>query len=97
MTIAAQNTEIEEFLSKLRTYATGQAAYNLGTNVPKGILTAEQATASHAIKSGVVHAIGELIGWSVDDAIDFAANILEDSNAHDEAASVRAMEGQWHE
>lgn len=91
--LSEQFKVIGEFFGKAQSYASGQATYSQITNVPCGILSHEQANAAHAIKSGVIRAMGELLEWSIDDAIEFAADILEDSNAHSEAAQVRGMKG----
>lgn len=83
--------QVESFCSTLRISIMRQAIYTLLTNVPTGVMTRAEATPEHAIKSGLVNAIGKLVKWNTADALDLAADIAEDVNAHAEAAEIRRM------
>ena len=90
-----KNEKIEKFLATVRERIYSQHEYDCTKNVESGIMTAaEAATGDNAIKSGLVSAIGGLVEWSVDGAIEIAADILEDVNAHTEATELRAKIGQ---
>jgi len=44
-----------------------------------------------AIEKALPGLIGELVEWDVASALELAANLAEDVNAHDEAAAIRGM------
>jgi hypothetical protein len=62
-----------------------QAIYNELTNKPCGIEHRD------ALRMGIVTAIGALVKWDVIDALELAADIAEDVNAHGEARAIREM------
>jgi hypothetical protein len=65
-----------------------QLLYNITENIPRGIIKADEAS-DHAINSGLVSALGKHLQWDVYGAMELAADILEDVNAHSEAAKIR--------
>lgn len=77
--------QIADFCAALQKSATRQAIYNHLTNKPCGIEHGE------ALKMGLVSAIGTLVQWDVIEALEIAADIAEDVNAHGEAAKIRGM------
>lgn len=70
-----------------------QAVYDNYTNVPEGIINASDYAPSESVMRGLPGAIGTFLEWDVTAALELCADILEDVNAHDEAAKVRAMMG----
>ena len=64
---------------------TRQSIYNELTNRPCGI------EHQNALRMGIVHAIGAYLKWDVIDALEIAADIAEDVNAHAEAKAIREM------
>ncbi|MDE2105878.1 MAG: hypothetical protein KGL39_52130 [Patescibacteria group bacterium] len=90
-----KNEKIEAFLALVRDRIYKQYEYDCTKNVECGVTTlAEAQTGENAIKCGLVSAVGHLVKWSVEDAIEIAADILEDVNAHPEAAELRAKIGK---
>jgi hypothetical protein len=85
-----QFAEIATFCADLQKRACQQAAYNLLRNVPLGILTRDE-TKGHAIRSAIAGAVGALVEWSIDGALEIAGDIAEEVNAHAEAKQIRAM------
>jgi hypothetical protein len=77
--------QLAEFCASLQRNVTRQAVYNELTNKPCGIEHRD------ALRMGIVSAIGALVKWDVIDALELAADIAEDVNAHSEAAAIRAM------
>ncbi len=84
---------ITKFCASLQRRAMQQALYDLTTNVPCGILTRAQANGEHALKCAIAGAVGEFVQWGISEALEVAADIAEDVNAHSEAAQIRAMIG----
>ncbi len=77
--------ELAQFLADVQKRVMAQGIYNELTNKPCGI------EGGNALHMGLVGAIGGLLKWSVTDALEFAADIAEDVNAHDEAKAIREM------
>jgi len=67
-----------------------QLAYNLDKNIPLGIVEEDDAV-SHAVRNGLVSALGRHLQWDVNEALSLCADILEDVNAHKESEIVRKM------
>ena len=70
---------------------SSQALYHHLTNIPCGVIEQKDHKIYDVVQSGLVAAIGQYLGWDINKALELCANILEDVNAHDEAAAVRAM------
>jgi len=87
----AATDAITAFCCDLQRRATNQLLYDLTTNVPCGILDHEQATGPHAIRAAIAGAVGSLVKWDITEALEIAADIAEDVNAHSEAAQIRAI------
>lgn len=87
----AANDAITAFCCDLQRRATNQLLYDLTTNVPCGILNWDEANAQHAIRSAIAGAVGSLVKYDVSEALEIAADIAEDVNAHSEAAQIRTM------
>ena len=81
---------VAEYMGYLQKSIVSQLMHNHFTNNPCGILKGRHF-ADHAIKQGTVSAIGHFLEWNISPAIEFAADICEEVNAHDEAATIRAM------
>lgn len=80
-----QTERVAEFCANLTKNAIGQAVYNELTNKPCGIEYGDP------LKMGIVSAIGNLVQWDLIAALEIAADIAQDVNAHSEAAAIRAM------
>lgn len=85
-------TKLNDLLAGIRAKAVAQFAYNVETNVPADII-APDAAVEHAIRQGVVSAMSAFHHFDIDAAVNFAADILEDVNAHTESAQVRGLVG----
>jgi hypothetical protein len=74
-----------------------QLTYDFLINQPSGITETEyreheqEKAAKRAVLTGIVSALGQYIEWGPDAALDLAAAILDDVNAHDQADKVRKM------
>ena len=79
------NEELADFCASLQKHVIQQSTYNELTNKPCGIEHRD------ALRMGLVSAIGALIKWDVIDALELAADIAEDVNAHGEAKLIRDM------
>ena len=79
---------LNTLLINIRDKAMSQFDYSVRENVPRGILPVEQI-AGHAINHGVVSAMSQRNQWGIEPSIEFAADVLEDVNAHTEAAMLR--------
>lgn len=93
----AQFTErLEKVLASIRSSAHGQFAYNVGENVPRGILTPAEVV-DHAIAHGAVVGLSaDLCDYGIEPTVSLAVDLLENVNAHTEAralaeATKRAM------
>ncbi len=89
------NQNASEFIGRVTRAIFAQLSYDFAVNLPRNICTAEEVkTGRHAIKSGTVQAIGELVQWDIYAAREFAACILEDVNDRATAAMVRKLTEQ---
>jgi hypothetical protein len=92
-TIEAQRLQFAADLNSLilaiRDKAMSQFEYNVNTNLPLEILTVDQL-ATHAVNCGLVSAISARHHFGIEPTIELAADLLEDVNAHSEAALLRA-------
>lgn len=79
-----------ELVAKITEKIISQLSYNIMNNVPLGIVS-EKECVNHAIKTGLVSAIGNHVQWDIVEALELCADILEDVNAHKEAGFVRKM------
>ena len=84
--------EVGKIIATISHKITQQLTYNLLYNIPTGNLKPEEIT-QHAIKTGLVTAIGIMHDWDIDSTITFAADLLDDVNAHEEAQIVRKLSG----
>jgi hypothetical protein len=83
---------ISAFCADLQKRAIAQLDYDLKSNVPFGILSpAEAAEGSHALRLAIVSAVGSFVHYDIHGALEIAADIADDVNAHPEAAQIRAM------
>lgn len=85
----AENKKTAEFISTVINSINHQLEYDVLVNKKHGRIDDKTDIANHAIKIGLVHAIGKHIQWSTCDAISFAAEILEDCNLHGLAKELR--------
>lgn len=83
--------EIGNWAGALVRRASNQAAYDLIRNVPAGIMSRAEATPERAVHVGLVGTCGAFVKWDPAKALELCADILEDVNAHQEAAAVRKM------
>ncbi len=85
-------TEFEEkldsFLKNVREKSEAQFEYNLKVNIPQKIIE-EKDCVQHALDIGIVSAISQMNSWDINKAIEFSANLLEDSNCHEECKVLR--------
>lgn len=81
------------FCGQVHARTVEQATHDLLTNIPCGILRDNEATPQRALLTALVSAIGSELSWDIPAALELCADILDDVNAHDEAAAVRAMAG----
>ncbi len=85
---------IAKFCASVQARTAAQLLHNVKMNEPLGEMSRSESYDGHAhqaMLAGTVGALGELIGWRLSGARDLAADILDDRNAHKEAALVRAM------
>lgn len=87
--IGQQIHTINARVSALASAAGQQAAYNLLVNVPTGVLTPEAATVDHALRSALAGFCGRMCNHTPAAAMALCADIMEQVNAHDEAALLR--------
>ena len=83
-----------KFSADLAAKTAGQAVHDQITNLPCGIYHRSQYSPRKAFLSALAGACGRAVGFGTDDALELAADILEDVNAHAECAQVRAMMGK---
>jgi hypothetical protein len=81
----AINESLADFCASLQKHVIQQATYNELTNKPCGIEHRD------ALRMGLVSAIGALVKWDITKALELAADIAEDVNAHAEAKAIRQM------
>jgi len=79
-----------DFVGRITRGIMGQLTYDHLHNVPMGTIRACDLTVDHAILGGTVHAVGAFLKWDIGAAMEFAADVLDDVNAHPEAAIVRS-------
>lgn len=85
--------QVAVFCANVQRKITSQLLYDLMQNVPAGICQRGDPSyhANRAIKTGLAGAIGSFVKWDVNEALEIAADIAEDVNAHSEAKTIRAM------
>lgn len=83
------STKLDALLAAIRTKAVAQFAYNVETNVPSDILDPAEVV-EHAVLHGIVSAASAYNDYGIEPSIRLAAEILEDVNAHSEAAPLFA-------
>lgn len=81
------SNELNQLLCSIRENALNQFEYNLKQNIPRDILQPDEVV-GQAISHGVVSAISRRNDWGIEPSIQFAHDILEDVNAHIEAAAL---------
>jgi|GEM_PF-4119715 len=81
------STELNGLLLNIRNRAMEQFTYNLETNIPRGSLTPAEAV-NQAIQCGVVAAMSLRHDFCIEPSLQLAHAILEDVNAHTEAAAL---------
>lgn len=86
--LRAGNLEIAEFIKIASDEMSAQFAHNLMINIPAGIDLGGQTPVAHAIESGIVSAVGKMIDWDIYEARRFCALILQETNDHEEAATM---------
>jgi hypothetical protein len=77
------------FILLVRDRALVQFTHNLEKNVPANIVALEDCPL-HALRIGVAAAINKQGEWGCENAVEFAAEILEDANCHGETAALLA-------
>jgi hypothetical protein len=80
--LAEATNEIARFTEILHRRIHGQLRYDLEVNLP-GARVKRQEMRTHALRSGIVSAIGEWLQWDPEQITLIAAEILDDSNLHD--------------
>ena len=88
------HARLDQVLATLRARANGQFKYSLRTNVPKGILTPVEVI-DNAIRQGFVSAATQFNDCGIEPSIQLAAELLEDVNAHAEAAPLFVAIKAW--
>ena len=83
-------------LQKFRTRALSQFQYSINTNVPLGILKPGEVV-DDAIITGFVGGSAAFGDFSIEPTVLLAARLLEDVNAHTEAAPLFALLKKWEE
>jgi hypothetical protein len=83
------SAKLNTLILKIRDKAFDCFIYNESTNLPKGIMAADEIV-SKAILYGTASAINTIGEWDCDNAIGWAVEILEDANCHGEAAALLA-------
>lgn len=83
-------TKLDALLAGIRAKAVAQFAYNVETNVPADILDPAEVV-EHAVLHGIVSAASAYNDYGIEPSIRLAAEILEDVNAHTEAAPLFAI------
>ncbi len=79
------SNELNALLLDIRDKAVKQFEYNLTVNIPRDILASGEVV-EQAIECGLVASWSKRNEWSIEPSIKLAHHILEDVNAHDEAA-----------
>lgn len=78
---------LEALVKSITEKATQQFLYNENTNIPQKILHSQESV-SHAIKQGLVSAISQMHEYTINPQVEFCVDLLEDVNAHQEAAKL---------
>jgi hypothetical protein len=86
-TLAAANEELGRFIVILMKRCNAQATYDLFENVLTNRVKQENVP-GHAMRVGLVSAIGEYLGWDCDTAAKICVDILHDVNYHDAARKL---------
>lgn len=84
---------LDLFLESQRVKIRDQILHLYLVNIPAGIIERSTTTGADSIGRALPGICGAFLRWDVGAAIELAADILEDVNAHDEARQVRAMAG----
>jgi len=83
------DVELADLLATIKDKAQRQYAHSIKNNIPAGILTAAEVI-PNALAHGIVSTWSERNGWAIEPALQLAAELLEDVNAHEEAAYLYA-------
>lgn len=83
------SNDLNALLLAIRDRALAQFQYNIERNIPAGILKVEEV-AENAINHGIVSAVSKMNDFSIEPQIKLCAELLEDVNAHSEAAELYA-------
>ena len=86
-------TARDQLLASIRRAATHQFRYSLKENLPRGILTVAEVV-DQALTHGIISTVSARYEYGVEPVIAFAADLLEDVNAHTEAQMLRATIAQ---
>lgn len=78
------NAKLGLLIGEIQTAVNQQFDYNLTENLDRNFLKLEEC-ADHAIKNGLVSAIGDLVKWDIEETVKFAVDVLSNSNCHAEA------------
>lgn len=92
------DAKLTELVLNIQKACNNQFKYDLENNIPNKIagVTFDNA-AEHALESGLVHAIGQMIKWDTDKATKFAHHVLEDNNVHDVAGMIAGFIPEYNE
>lgn len=89
--------KLSALLTRIRERAISQFGYNESVNIPAGRMKPDEAV-ENGVMRGVVSGLANYHGYGVEPCIQFAADLLEDVNAHTECAVVTKMlEPGWSE
>lgn len=83
-----ESKKIGAFAADFTKNAIEQLSYDVLTNLPTGILN-RSTIKNHALNSAIVSAISSMLKWDITETMEFCADLLEDVNAHTEAAEMR--------
>lgn len=83
-------TSLNALLVEIRGRAVNAFNHDMERNVPAGTVTPDEVV-EHAIRAGLVSAMSAFHHFGIEPSIQLAAEILEDVNAHREAAPLFAI------
>lgn len=88
--LAAQfKLELDRLIEQIAERANSQFTYNLNTNIPAGILEPSEIV-KNAVERGIISAVSSRNEFCIEPTLQFAGELLEDVNAHREAAELFA-------
>lgn len=80
---------IAEVGALFTTKAIGQLNHDALTNTCDGSVSTLDITGERQVRMALASTAAEVCRWGIEDCMEMAAKILEDANAHPEAAEIR--------